>query len=136
MICALVVVWMATTFDVDVQGPAWQVEALRTTLAVDLASDQLTVAPRGELHVSVTVAEGELRYVLSRDGVAAVRGRVALPVDRPALAGILKDALHEIVPHDDAVTLDDVVVPPPRPGLGWRPTAPPDLSSTGWRWGR
>jgi hypothetical protein len=118
MICALVVVWLATTFDVDVQGPAWQAEALRATLTVDLASDQLTVAPRGELHVAVTMAEGELRYVLSRDGVAPVRGRVVLPIDRPALAGILKDALHDIVPHDDAVTLDDLVVPPPRPGLG------------------
>jgi hypothetical protein len=119
MICVqLVLVWLATTFDVDVRGPAWQAEALRATLAADLASDQLTLAPRGELHVAIEIEDTQLRYTLSRDGVAPVRGTVPRgSVDRHAFAGVLKDALHELVPHRDAVTLDDVAIPAPRPGL-------------------
>jgi hypothetical protein len=116
MICVqLVLVWLAT-FDVDVQGPAWQVEALRATLVADLTSDQLQPAPKGEIHVEITVGD-PLRYELSRAGVAPVRGVVPLPVDRQNLAGVLKDHLHRLVPHA-SVAAEPPVDPPPLGALG------------------
>ena len=113
----LVLVWMAATFDVDVQGPAWQVEALRSTIVSDLTGDQLKPAARGELHVAIALDGGTLRYVLTRDGTAPVRGQVALgSVDRRALAGVLKDELHRLVPHEAVAA--DVDIPAPRASVG------------------
>jgi hypothetical protein len=112
------VVWLAAaTFDVDVTGPRWQVEALRAALVADLSSDQLAHAPRGELHVAIGIGERELRYTLSRDGVPPVRGAVALGVDRRRLAGVLKDELHRLVPHEAVVTEPVVTVPPAAAGV-------------------
>ena len=111
MICVqLVLAWLAT-FDVDVRGPAWQVEALRAALVSDLTTDQLQPAPKGELHVEITVGD-PLRYVLTRDGAAPVRGDVPLPVDRKTLAGVLKDKLHDLVPHEQVAEEPPVEAPP------------------------
>lgn len=127
----LVLVWLVTvpavaraeraTFDLDVRGAAWQASSLRVALAADLAGPQLAPAAagtRGDLHVAITVHERTLGYVLSRDGVAPVRGTIALgSVDRRALAGVLKDELHRLVPHRDAGRgAVEVPVPAPAPG--------------------
>ncbi|HEY5924090.1 MAG TPA: hypothetical protein VIV11_20560 [Kofleriaceae bacterium] len=102
----------AATFDLEVRGPAWQVEALRATLVVDLASDQLQYAPPGDLHIAITVGASSLTYLLTRDGAAPVRGAVALgAIDRQKLAGVLKDELHRLVPHSGV--RDAKELPPP-----------------------
>jgi hypothetical protein len=116
MICVVLTLAGLATFDVDVRGPAWQVEGLRAALVADLTSDQLQPAPRGELHVEITLGD-PLRYVLSREGTAPVRGAVSLPVDRKNLAGVLKDKLHKLVPHE-SVAQDPAVDAPPIGVLG------------------
>ena len=133
MICArLVLVWMVTagavahadvaTFDLEVRGPAWQIESLSATLAADLTGEQLQPAAagaRGELHVAITLDQRALRYVLSRDGAPPVRGAIELgAVDRRALAGLLKDELYRLVPHRDVAAAADLEVPPPAPSAG------------------
>jgi hypothetical protein len=94
------------TFSVEVSPAGWQAEALTATLRADLADDQLKLAPAGkaaEIAVSAQLAGGDLRYTIVRYG-APLRGTVPLAgLDRRALAGVLKDRLHDLVrTHDDS----------------------------------
>ncbi len=94
------------TFSVEVSPAGWEAEALTATLRADLADDQLKLAPPGkaaEIVVSGQLVGGELRYTIARYG-APMRGNVALAgLDRRALAGVLKDRLHDLTrTHDDA----------------------------------
>jgi hypothetical protein len=102
------------TYAVELTG-AWEADAIAAALRADLADDVLR-APRSgvaaELVVRGEVAEGELRYEITRVGGAPVRGVIELAGDRDAgtsamdraqLAGVLRDRLHRIVrPHDAA----------------------------------
>ena len=94
------------TFSVEIGPAGWEAEALTATLRADLADDQLRLAPAGkaaEIAVSARLVGGELRYTIVRYG-APLRGTVAIAgLDRRALAGVLKDRLHDLVrTHDDA----------------------------------
>src|SRR5687767_6416499 len=116
VICVVVMIAVAT-FDVDVRGPAWQVEALRATLVADLTSDRLQPGTPADLHVVIAIEGRELRYVVSRDGVPPVRGAIALGRDRRAVVGVLKDDLYRLAPKRESV-IEDVELPPPVGSFG------------------
>jgi len=104
------------TVSVEITGASWQHDALATALREDLADEVLRAPAAGtpaELVVRGELASGQLRYAIWRGGVAPIRGVIELGgLDRPRLAGILRDALHRIV----------------QPGESTRPGAPAALA--------
>jgi hypothetical protein len=86
--------------DGPADGPAWRAEAIAAALRIDLADDQLRLAPPGaaaQLAVRGTIRGGELAYAIAREVGAPARGAVPLGgLDRRALAGALRDALHRL----------------------------------------
>jgi len=110
------------TFSVEVSPAGWRAEGLTAALRADLADDQLHLAPNGtppELTVRAQLVGEELRYTIIRYG-APLRGSIALGgLDRRALAGVLRDRLHQLVrTHDDAAQPGPPADVPAPGGLG------------------
>jgi hypothetical protein len=90
----------ASTFSVEVTGPAWQADALAVALRNDLAVKDFVLAdPAGGAEVAVRVAFAgtAITYVVSRDGMPPVRGAHALgELDRRAFANAIVDGMHRL----------------------------------------
>ena len=119
MLALVIAIATSTTFDLDVRGPAWQVESLTATLAADLAGPEMQLAKNADLHVAIVVEPRALQYALTREGVAPVRGTIALPIDRQSLGGVIKDALRRLVPHPAAPTSTSAALVFLLGGLAW-----------------
>ena len=90
----------AATFSVEVTGPAWQADALATTLRHDLAGADLVLATesaRADITVDVAFANTTITYVITRAGMPPVRGASALgAIDRREFVNVIVDGMHRL----------------------------------------